>query len=312
MNTSVNFSSDTRPTLLAVLAHPDDESFGIGGTLAFYAWCGAEVHLICATGGEMGDIDPEHMNGYTSKAERRKAELNCAAAKLGLASVTMLGYRDSGMPGAESNRHPDALTTAPLDEVAAKVTHHIRRLRPQVIITFDPIGGYRHPDHIAIQRATVKAFQSSNDPAAYPDDLPAYQPQKLYFSTFPRWFLRTVVRLMPLFGRDPSRSGRNQDIDLLSIAMEDFPIDAEVDFWSVYQCKEDAAACHRSQGGGSMLMHGVFGWIFKLFGGRETFMRFYPPPTPGRRERDLFAGVHIGPPTKRESSAVENSPNNND
>jgi mycothiol S-conjugate amidase len=95
-----------RPTILAVLAHPDDESFGAGGTLARYAWSGAAVHLICATGGEEGTVDEHHLEGYGSIHERRMAELRCAAEALGLASVTMLGYRDSGMAGAPANSHP--------------------------------------------------------------------------------------------------------------------------------------------------------------------------------------------------------------
>lgn len=291
--TPARSGADLRPTLLAVLAHPDDETFGTGGTLALYAWCGANVHLICATGGEMGHVDPHYLEGYGSIAERRKAELDCAAAKLGLTSVEMLGYRDSGMPGTPANEHPEALAAAPPDAVVARITHAIRRLRPQVVITFDPIGGYRHPDHIAIQRATVRAFHAAGDPAAYPDGLPAYQPQKLYFHTFSRRFLRLVVCLLPLFGRDPRRFGRNQDVDLAGIAVEDFPIHAEIDARAVANQRSEAAACHASQGGDTALRRGVLGWLFRVLGGRETFMRAYPEPPPGLRERDLFAGVRL-------------------
>ena len=147
------------PTILAVLAHPDDESFGMGGTLALYARRGMAVHLVCATRGEAGDVDVDYLRGFGSKAERREAELRCAAEKLGLASVHFLDYRDSGMPGMPDNHHPQALIAAPLEEVAANVLHYIRALRPQVVLTFDPIGGYKHPDHIAIHKATVQAFE---------------------------------------------------------------------------------------------------------------------------------------------------------
>lgn len=285
--------SGTRPRMLAVLAHPDDESFGTGGTLALYSWCGAEVHLACATGGEEGEMAPELLEGYTSSAERRAAELRCAAQALGLTSVTMLGYRNSGMPGAVANRHPQALFAQPLDTVAARVAAEIRRLRPHVVVTFDPIGGYRHPDHIAIQRATEVAFHAAGDPARYPGELPAYAPQKLYFHTFSRRFLRLAVRLMPLFGRDPRRFGTNGDIDLASLAEVEFPIHAEIDFLPVAQAREAAGACHVSQGGASGGLRSAIGRLFLTFGGRETYMRAFPEPAPGLRERDLFEGVNV-------------------
>jgi N-acetyl-1-D-myo-inositol-2-amino-2-deoxy-alpha-D-glucopyranoside deacetylase len=105
-----------KSTLLAVLAHPDDESFGMGGTLALYAARGVEVHLVCATRGEVGEVSPELMKGFSSIAERREAELRCAAGVLGLAGVHFLDYRDSGMPGSEDNTHPQALAAQPLED----------------------------------------------------------------------------------------------------------------------------------------------------------------------------------------------------
>lgn len=280
-----------RPTLLAILAHPDDESFGMGGTLALYNWCGAETHLICATGGEEGDVAPEYLAGYDSPSARRMAELECAAGQLGLASVTMLGYRDSGMAGTPANNHPEALAAQPLEAVVARVTHEIRRLRPHVVVTFDPIGGYRHPDHIAIQQATVEAFHAAGDPARFPGDLVPHAPQKLYFQTFSRGFLRAVVRLMPLFGRDPRRFGRNGDVDLAALAEVEFPIHARIDYLPVAAARQAAGACHASQGGGSPLFRGPIGALFRLMGGQETYMRAHPPAPSGLSERDLFEGV---------------------
>ena len=278
-----------RRRLLAALAHPDDETFGPGGTLALYARRGVEVHLACATRGEVGTVSEELLAGHADVGALREHELRCAAEHLGLADVHFLGYRDSGMPGSEDNRHPRALAAAPVDEVAAQVTQLIRRLRPQVVITSDPIGGYRHPDHIAIHRATLAAFEASGDPARYPDRGTAYRPLKLYYHTFGRRFLRLAVRLMPVFGRDPRRFGRNGDIDLAEIASVDFPLHAFIDFRQVADAKAQAAACHASQGGPPTT--GLMGWLFRLAGGSETFTRAYPPPTPGLRETDLFEGV---------------------
>lgn len=284
-------AENTRPTLLAVLAHPDDESFGMGGTLALYAWCGAAVHLACATGGEEGSFDPEQLAGYGSLAEKRHDELACAGQALGLASITMLGYRDSGMPGAPSNEHPEALVAQPLAAVAARVVREIRRLRPQVVLTFDPIGGYRHPDHIAIQQATVEAFHAAGDAARFPGEGLPFAPQKLYFHSFSRRLLRAAVRVMPLFRRDPRRFGRNHDIDLAALAALEFPLHAKIDFLPVAAARAAAGACHASQGGAPL--RGPLGRLFGLLGSYETFMRAYPEPSPSLRERDLFEGVHF-------------------
>jgi LmbE family N-acetylglucosaminyl deacetylase len=195
----------SKKILLAVLAHPDDETFGTGGTLAHYSRQGVEVHLVCATRGEAGDVPGDLMEGFDSVGDLRESELRCAAEHLGLAGVHMLGYRDSGMAGSPDNHHPQALVAQDMDTVIAKVVHYIRLLKPQVVITFDPIGGYMHPDHIAIQRATEKAFYAAGDLNQYPDDLPVYQPQKLYFNTFPRGYLRIAVRWMRLMGKDPHK-----------------------------------------------------------------------------------------------------------
>ncbi|MFO7623402.1 MAG: PIG-L family deacetylase [Anaerolineales bacterium] len=280
----------SRQRLLSVLAHPDDESFGMGGTLALYAQRGVEVHLICATRGEAGMMDPEHLQGYASVAEKREAELRCAARILGLREVHFLDYRDSGMPGSTDNQHPQALAAAPLDQVAAQIARIIRQVKPQVVLTFDPIGGYRHPDHIAIHKATLLAYEAAGDPTVDLDDLPPYTPEKLYYHTISRRFLRVAVRLMPLFGKDPTRWGKNGDIDLKSLAIEDFPTHAVVDFTPVRELKAEASACHLSQGGAG-LAQGIWGWIMRFAGSKEIFMRAYPAPANGVVEKDLFTGI---------------------
>src|SRR5512141_2624181 len=216
------------PTLLAVLAHPDDESFGMGGTLALYARRGYNVYLVCATRGAVGTVDPQHMGRFKTIAELREAELRCAAEHLGLKEVFFLDYRDSGMPGSADNKHPDAQVAHPIDEVAGKVVGYIRRLKPDVVLTFDPIGGYRHPDHIHIHQATVLAFEKAGDPSFLPEAGAPFKPRALYFQVFPRGFLRAATRLMPLFGMDPSKFGRNKDVDLKSLVDVDFPVHVRV------------------------------------------------------------------------------------
>jgi LmbE family N-acetylglucosaminyl deacetylase len=280
-------------TILAVLAHPDDETFGMGGTLALYAQRGVSVHLICATRGEVGEVAPHFLEGYQSIGELREDELRCAAGKLGLAGVHFLDYRDSGMPGSPDNQHPQALTAASIDEVAAKVTGYIRKLRPQVVLTFDPIGGYRHPDHIAIHEATVKAFHAAGDPEQFPEAGAPYQPDKLYFHTFPRGWLTWVVRLMPLFGKDPRHFGQNGDIDLLDLVGENFPVHARINYGDVVKIKEDATACHASQGGMASSGNWAMRLAFRMAAGVDSYTRAYPEPDGGRKERDLFSGIRV-------------------
>jgi N-acetyl-1-D-myo-inositol-2-amino-2-deoxy-alpha-D-glucopyranoside deacetylase len=283
-----------KQTILAVLAHPDDESFGMGGTLALYASRGVDVHLVCATRGEVGDVAPELLEGFASIADRRESELRCAAGILGLAGVHFLDYRDSGMPGSPDNTHPKALAFQPLEEVAANVVCFIRDLKPQVVLTFDPIGGYNHPDHIAIQRATTLAFERSSDPAFAPQSGPAWQPQALYFHTIPNGLLKIGVRLLPLFGRDPHKFGANGDIDLVPIAATNFPTNARIDIHSVLEKKEKAGACHASQGGGNM-GGGPVRLMMRLFSGTENFMRAYPPVNKGDKvAKDLFFNASFG------------------
>lgn len=276
--------------LLVVLAHPDDESFGMGGTLALYASRGVDVRLVCATRGEMGEIDPEYKETIQSAACLRTQELRCAVEQLGLSELYFLNYRDSGMPGAEANKHPKALAAQPVEQVAQEVAHLIRAVRPQVVLTFDPIGGYRHPDHIAIQRATVQAFDLAASPDfADPEGLPAFQPDSLYFHTMNKTFLKLSVAVMRLVGQNPRAFGRNKDIDLVALTEVEFPVHAKVNYRPVKDIRKAAAACHASQGGAEM-QKGLRGLVDFLFTGRnDTFMQAYPVPVERQRvKRDLF------------------------
>jgi LmbE family N-acetylglucosaminyl deacetylase len=278
-------------TILAVLAHPDDESFGIGGTLALYSRKGCDTYLICATRGEEGSMDDEHLNGYTDKAELRTNELQNAAGHLGLKEVFFLGYRDSGMPGTEANKHPDAQISHPVEEVAGKVVKYIRDLKPDIVITFDPIGGYKHPDHIHIHQATVLAFEKADDASFHSEAGSPFKPRALYFQVFPRGILRWMVRLMPLLGKDPTKYGRNNDVNLKELAEVDFPIHVRVDIHSVEEAKRLASAQHVSQGGVGM-RRGLMSFLMRMFGEREDFMRAYPPVLGKfRRQNDLFEGI---------------------
>jgi LmbE family N-acetylglucosaminyl deacetylase len=278
------------PRLLLSLAHPDDESFGSGGLIAKYVEAGAEVYLICATNGDVGTVKPEFLEGYNSIAERRLAELACASAILGFKQVFTFGYRDSGMMGSETSNDPACLWQAPQDEVTHRIVEVIRQVKPHVVLTFNKYGGYGHPDHIAIQRATVEAFYKAADPACITDGLAPYAPQKLYYSGIPKALLQVGIFMTRLRGQDPRRLGRNQDIDMIKILENIEPYHARVDVSGYYEIWDEANACHASQLGGRSMT--VPNWLRRRLAPWQGFTRIHPVPN-GRLEHDLFEHVHL-------------------
>ena len=159
--------------LLAVHAHPDDESSKGAGTVAKYHAEGVRTVLVCCTGGEEGDILNPAMDRPEVKADIgavRQAELDKAAAIIGYDEVVMLGYRDSGMPDSEANANPLSFAQAPLDEAVGRLAAILRRTRPQVVVTYgDEQGGYPHPDHLRVHEITQPAVDRAADPAWEPD-----------------------------------------------------------------------------------------------------------------------------------------------
>ena len=275
-------------TLLAVFAHPDDESFGPGGTLARYAAEGVSVHLVCATRGGAGVNALAEIDEIPDLARRRELELQCAASALNLASVEILGYRDSGMAGAEANSHPEALARARIEDVSERVAKAMDRCRPQLVLTHGPGGGYGHPDHIAVHRAVLGAWDLN-----FKRRLPEVRPHKLYFVTFPRALLRVAVRVMPLMGIDPTRFGTNRDIDLRRMAVQTVPVTARINVRRFLDAKQQAIACHASQlTGGRDQSTRLDSRIGRLLQSVETFHRAFPAVSASERiERDLFQGL---------------------
>jgi len=276
--------------LLVVLAHPDDETFGMGGTLANYGHLGAEIHLICATRGEVGEVSEEDMNGYDSIGDLRENELRCAAGMLGIHKIYFLGYRDSGMPGSDQNQHPNAFINAPIDEVTLKIVKIIRSVKPDVVITFDPLGGYLHPDHIAAHKAAVKSFTLSSDPEFKIQNLKPFSPKRLYYHIIPKGILGLVVKMMPLFGKDPERFGKNRDIDLTAILAEEYPIHAKINYRRYAKLRDKASACHASQGGDRQSGF-IASWILRSFQTVEYFMQADPHFQGKKVRTDLFEDI---------------------
>ncbi|HEY4691471.1 MAG TPA: PIG-L family deacetylase [Anaerolineae bacterium] len=285
--------------LLFVFPHPDDESFGPGGTIARYAREGAAVHYACATRGEAGSVAPErltpfeHLPADQRLGALREGELRCAAGHLGLTGLHVLGYRDSGMPGSADNRDPRAFVNADPDRVTGELVRLVREIRPQVVVTFDPFGGYGHPDHIFAHRRTTEAFHAAGDPKRYPEAGAPYRPHKLYWASIPKRWLKVMVALMRLTRRDPTKFGHNRDINLLEVAAREYPVTTRIDVWPYFPIKVQASACHASQGGGSLLLQRFPGWMRRSILGYERFT-LVEPARNGRRgiERDLFEGVN--------------------
>ncbi len=292
MESIVLSEPDGSRRLLVAFAHPDDESFGPAGTLVHYASQGVSVHLACATRGEAGEADEGLLEAYDSVGELRTQELLCAARRLGLAGVHFLGYGDSGMENSPENRNPASLHQAPLEEVAEKLTRLIRLIGPQVVLTHDPSGGYFHPDHIKVHQATVEAFHSAADPGRYTEQLHQglvpYQSRKLYYTAFPRGFLRLMVRMLPLLGHDPEAFGRNGDVNVKRIAEVEQVVTTKIPVGRYREASQRAAQCHASQMGGPA--NPVTRLLARLVR-FDTFSRAVPPFEDSRVERDLFAGI---------------------
>jgi len=164
------------PAILVVLAHPDDEAFPTGGTLAHYAKLGHRVVLLCATRGEAGQIKDASLGQLDDLGAHREEELRKSCEALGIEAPVFLGYGDSGRNERLRKDDPNALHNADLWEVEAKIRALIAEVAPKILITFDPHGGYGHPDHLAIHRAATAAFYSSGY-------LPS-PPQRLFYTTF--------------------------------------------------------------------------------------------------------------------------------
>lgn len=284
-----------RITLLAVHAHPDDEVIGTGGILARYSASGAQVALVCATRGEVGEIvDPEMKEEEVRPrlAQLREQELRCACGVLGVHDLHFLGYRDSGMMGTDDNQNPAAFCQADLEEAAGRLVEIIRELRPQVVVTYDEKGGYGHPDHIMAHRITVAAFDASGDPARYSGVGPApWTPSKLYYAAFPRSVLKRMEEYLLSTGQ-PSPFDR-PELTPEQMGTPDDAITAAVDVTAHADQKRKALECHRSQIAADSFFFQMPDEVFAQGMGVEYFVRarcLVPAP---EKEDDLFAGLDL-------------------
>ncbi len=282
-------------TLMIVHAHPDDEAIGTGGVLARYSAEGIRTVLVTATLGEEGEIVVPELNTPEVKArlaEVRHEELRRAVAILGVSDLEILGYRDSGMAGSESNSHPDCFNMADSDEATGRLVRLVRAYKPQVLVSYNEFGGYGHPDHIACHKATVSAFDAAGDPERYPAAGPPWTPLKLYYTNSPRRQLQRGWEAMKARGLHTPLDDPNFDIARFTVP--DDVITTAVEVGEYMQRKFEALLVHRTQ----IAPEGRFMTIPKdirreIFG-HEYFTRVaarVDVPQNGEYEDDLFAGV---------------------
>ncbi len=275
-------------SILAAFAHPDDEAFGSGGTLARYVAEGVHVTLVCATRGEVGEISDPALATAETLGAVREGELLAAARALGITDVRFLGYRDSGMAGTAENQDPRAFANAPAEAVVDQLVRIIREVRPQVVITFDPGGGYGHPDHIAIHTHTVAAVHAAGDAAGHPDAGPPWQAARLFYVVIPRSAFRAMRDQLAAAGVDTSQFDRFEETPR---GWPDDQIHTILDVADTTAAKLGALNAHRTQFGPENFFRKLPEAILMQMLSREHFALAWPEPENGSSIPDLFAGL---------------------
>ncbi|MBI3162755.1 MAG: PIG-L family deacetylase [Chloroflexi bacterium] len=263
--------------LLAVFAHPDDESMGMGGALAKYSAQGIETHLICASRGERGWFGPEEQNpGLERLGQIREKELINAANALGMKSLHFLDYIDGDVDKADHA------------EIIGKIAAHIRRIKPQVIVTFSPDGGYGHPDHIAVGQFTSAAIVCAADSSYQVEEsLPAWRVSKLYYMVDGENFINLITPFLGeiTFPVDDQLRGE--------VAWKEWSITTRIDMADHCFAALKAIKCHQSQLASlGALMDMDESAAAPVLAMQGTFYRAFSLVNGGRAvETDLFEGL---------------------
>jgi LmbE family N-acetylglucosaminyl deacetylase len=261
---------------MCVLAHPDDESLGTGGALAKYAAEGVETYLVTATRGERGWQGAAEDNpGLAGLGALREAELRAAAGVLGLRELHFLDYIDGDLDQADPA------------EAIARIAAHIRRIRPQVVITFGPAGGYGHPDHIAISQFTTAACVAAADAGyAAAGNLAPHAIAKLYYMAISRALADAYIAIFGDLVMHVDGVARGGVID------EDWAISTWLDTGAYEDTVWKAVFCHTSQLPAYSRLEQVPEQYRKVIWREETYYRAFSLVNGGRAvERDLFEGL---------------------
>jgi N-acetyl-1-D-myo-inositol-2-amino-2-deoxy-alpha-D-glucopyranoside deacetylase len=279
--------------MLLVHAHPDDETINNGATMALYAALGADVTLVTCTRGEEGEVlvkDLEHLAAHQSDSlgDHRVEELALAMKALGISDHRFLGegrikYRDSGMMGTEPNNRPDVFWQANFDEATDDLVKVIEEVKPHVLITYDEIGGYGHPDHIQAHRVAMSAAEKS-----------VWNIQKIYWNVMPKSVIQEGIDAMKKIGSDFFGAEKAED---LPFAKDDSYVHAMVDGNAYVEQKMDAMRAHATQ----IEVDGPFFALSNNLGlqvwGHEYYTLVkgdkHEPLDAKGYESDLFAGIEL-------------------
>jgi LmbE family N-acetylglucosaminyl deacetylase len=269
-------------TLMAVHAHPDDESSSTGGVLAKYSAAGVRTVVVTCTNGEFGDGAAGAKPGQdghdaAAVAETRLAELRDACKWLGVAELELLGYHDSGMPDWDYKDRPEAFWNAPLSEVAGRIAELIERYRPQVVISYDPQSVYQHPDHVHAARAAAAAVSLTGIPA------------KFYLTAMRRRDWEQIFTALRERGMDlPDWTFTEEEARAASES--EARITTSVDITGVMDRKRSALLAHASQISESWFSQIPEDVAVAAFG-HEHFIRDQDRTGAAVPETDLFAGI---------------------
>jgi LmbE family N-acetylglucosaminyl deacetylase len=271
-------------TLLGVFAHPDDEEIGTAGALLACAERGVSVVLVAATSGEAGEISDPTLATPETLAAVREDELRTACELLGFAEPIFLRYPD----GAVSTVDPDRLR----DDVVSLVRRH----RPRVVLTFDANGGYGHPDHIAIHRATLAALAVTGDPTFRPELGATHVPDKLYATAFPRSRFHQINADFVRFGLPSINFGDVQTIGEAELGTADERVTTVVPVDHLWDRRWASLRAHRTQYGANSPFLRVPEGVARDWMRYDYFVRLHPRPEPGSRlpdESDLWEGLPL-------------------
>ena len=275
---------DDQLCILTVHAHPDDEASKGAGTIAKYHAAGVHTVLVTCTGGEEGDILNPIMDTPEVRediAGVRRRELDRAAEIIGYTEVVLLGYRDSGMPGSKANSDPRAFAAHPLGETVERLVAEIRRVRPQVVITYsDDQERYPHPDHIRVHEISVAAFDASGEP---------YQPLKMYYSVWSRArIVATHAKFLELGMESPF------DESWLERPGDDDKITTSIDLTGFEDVRRLALLAHATQvDPTSKYWFGLPPEIMRTIHPQDDYILARSLVAADLPEDDLFAGVRL-------------------
>jgi LmbE family N-acetylglucosaminyl deacetylase len=266
----------TERRILAVYGHPDDEG-QVTGTLARFIEAGDQVTLVCATRGEVGEISAPDLSTPGTLWYTRELELRAAMAQIGLADVRFLPYRDSGMDGTPENEDVTCLFRAEPEKVVGDLVRIIRDVRPTAIYTWDPTGGYGHPDHITVHKRVLEAFDVAGNAEAFPDCGEPWRTQYLYWGAramkrFAGIWLEMEKRGLLAEPLDPERRERFEK----AMEAQDPPTSVIIDVSGFTDRKRAAAGMHRSQFGENSMFARIPDEMRQQFYGEERFYQARP------------------------------------